>query len=141
MTKTIKTLAIVCLATMAVSLASCTKDLEMTPEQREFTEMLQPGLVTNGAYILEYSASGFQLSSTSDGKYRVMTDDQSSYMEAVVKGDMKKTGSSVEASIKCYRNGELSQQELTMIVSKIEGDVFWLWNEDETTGVIVKKLI
>lgn len=141
MSKIIKTLAYICIAAAAITFTSCTKDLELTQKQREFTEMLQPGLVTNGTYTMEYSSENCQLSSTSDGKYRVMTDDQSSYMEAVVKGDMKKTGSSVEASIKCYRNGELSQQELTMIVSKIEGDVFWLWNEDETTGVIIKKLI
>lgn len=141
MYKIIKTLAYICIAAAAITFTSCTKDLELTQKQREFTEMLQPGLVTNGTYTMEYSSENCQLSSTSDGKYRVMTDDQSRYMEANVTGNMKELGTSVNVHLKWYLNDNLNQKELTMIVSKMENGTYWLWNEEESTGVIIRKLI
>ena len=56
----------------------------MTDSQKAFTQMAQPGLVSGNAYTIEFSASGYQLSSTTDGKYRIMADDQSQYVEAAV---------------------------------------------------------
>ena len=70
-----------------------------------------------------------------------MTDDQSRYMEANVTGNMKELGTSVNVHLKWYLNDNLNQKELTMIVSKMGNDTYWLWNEEESTGVIIRKLI
>lgn len=136
-------ITIACLVSGMAALSSCNKEITMTDSQKAFTQMAQPGLVSGNAYTIEFSASGYQLSSTTDGKYRIMADDQSQYVEAAVSGDLGKIGSSNKVLLKWFKQENLSEKELTMILSHSDNktNTYWLWNEEESTGVIIRKLI
>ena len=72
-----------------------------------------------------------------------MSYEQSKYVEAEVSGDLGKIGSSNKVLLKWFKQENLSEKELTMILSHSDNktNTYWLWNEEESTGVIIRKLI
>lgn len=136
-----KIIIIFSLLVSGLVLFSCQKDLKMTETQKAFTEMASPGLVSSGNYVIEFVADSCQISSTTDGRYRIMTDTQSQYVEAVIEGGIGKVGATQKVALKWFKDGKMNEEELDMVVSLNSGDTYWLWNEENSKGVILRKLI
>lgn len=123
-------------------LSSCRKDeMKMTEQQKIFTEMTAPGIIIGGNYTVQYNKDSFQTSSTSNGTYRIFSDDLTRFVEAATNSTSLKTGNSVSTKIRWYKDGTSGEKELNMIVSKLQDGYIWLWNEDEATGVIVRNTL
>lgn len=126
----------------AAALTSCKKDVfVMTEQQKAFTEMTSPGITIGGNYTVQYEKGTYQTSSTSGGTYRVFSDDLGRFVEVYVGSTGLKKGNNVNTSIKWYKDGTSGEKQLEMTVSKLQDGYIWLWNEEESTGVIVRNTL
>lgn len=112
-------------------------------ERSAFEKATEIGLYIKGRAVLQYDSSSFQQSCNISRKsFRIQCDNQSKYIHIDYTGNLPKA---IEDETVCKVTYRLAEAEETILIVKfvvlaVKDNKIWLWNELQTTGIIVKVL-
>lgn len=130
---------ILSLACMCI-LASCHKNfIEIDSLEKEmFLRENREGIYKNGTTLFLYKKDIHQKALNSRRiQYRIQTDEQDTCLNVTMEAIPENTGTHITTSIDYRSPGELISSMNHLECSRIAGDMLWLWNPDNLTGIIM----
>lgn len=135
-----------CLSALLASTAfsGCDNGFEpLPPEIDRFTMLDKPGYVAGGKYIFEYNEDDSQrLVNEKHNVVMYQKDNQLSFVRMIFSAlpfnAAQINTKLIEVEVFCRREGaeDFSKRLQMVIMKEIEGK-FWMWNVEESTGIIV----
>lgn len=136
---------------VALTVTACPSQGPVTPdpvepedtrseERKAFEESAVEGLYMKGLCVLSYSDDAFQKSINRERLiYRIQSDDQERYMHMEF---VKSFPSGLDDGVECMIQYSLGENISTVLIVKLmvvkmDGCAFYLWNEFQKVGVLV----